>query len=45
MVYQGISQPIFAFRRAMSACDAREAKTKVVSRMRPREAGFCDRAR
>jgi hypothetical protein len=28
MVYQGISQPIFAFRRAMSACDAREAKTR-----------------
>jgi hypothetical protein len=28
----GISQPIFAFRRAMSACDAREADTRVVSR-------------
>jgi len=25
MVYQGISQPIRAFRRAMSACCAREA--------------------
>jgi tRNA isopentenyl-2-thiomethyl-A-37 hydroxylase MiaE len=31
-VYQGISQPIRFFRRAMSACDAREAYTRVVSR-------------
>jgi Sulfite exporter TauE/SafE len=32
MVYQGTSQPIFAFRRAMSACDAREAHAGVVPR-------------
>src|SRR3981189_908959 len=32
MVTQGISQPIRAFRRAMSACGAREAYTRVVSR-------------
>jgi hypothetical protein len=32
IVYQGISQPIRAFRRAMSACGAREAKARVVSR-------------
>jgi hypothetical protein len=32
MVYQGISQPIRAFRRAMSACGAREAYASVVSR-------------
>ena len=33
IVYQGMcSQPIRAFRRAMSACGAREAYTSVVSR-------------
>src|SRR4051795_8159184 len=32
MVYQGIFQPIRVFRRAMSACGAREAYTSVVSR-------------
>jgi hypothetical protein len=32
MVYQGTSQPIFACRRAMSACDAREAHARVVPR-------------
>jgi hypothetical protein len=30
--YQGIFQPIRAFRRAMSACGAREAYARVVSR-------------
>ena len=32
MVYQGIVQPIRAFTRLMSACGAREAKARVVSR-------------
>ncbi len=32
MVYQGIVQPIRAFKRAMSACGAREANASVVSR-------------
>src|SRR4029453_15383085 len=32
IVYQGIVQPIRAFRRWMSACGAREAYTSVVSR-------------
>src|SRR5215469_14254367 len=32
MVYQGIFQPMRAFRRAMSAWGAREAQTRVVSR-------------
>src|SRR5215469_13462760 len=32
MVYQGISQPIRAFTRAISTCGAREAQTRVVSR-------------
>src|SRR5919106_116690 len=31
MVYQGILQPIRAFRRAMSACGASETKARVVS--------------
>ena len=32
IVYHGISQPIRAFSRSMSACGAREANTSVVSR-------------
>ena len=32
IVYQGIAQPIRAFRRAMSVCGARDANTRVVSR-------------
>jgi hypothetical protein len=32
IVYQGISQPIRALTRSMSACGAREANTSVVSR-------------
>ena len=31
-VYHGISQPIRAFQRAMSACGARETNASVVSR-------------
>jgi hypothetical protein len=32
IVYHGIRQPIRSFRRTMSACGAREANTRVVSR-------------
>src|SRR5919108_727987 len=32
IVYHGISQPMRAFRRSMSACGARDAYTRVVSR-------------
>ena len=32
MVYQGMSQPIRFFNRAIRSCSARETKTSVVSR-------------